>query len=1122
MKSGSANQSKTVGEIEMSHRDFSKCFVFHDMDWVEDVLDMSDLGLWNMVSDKDMQDVKFYIDGTMARLLGVKENMSPETCFEFWYKRINRGNYAYVNEAMERIAHSGKLCEVQNTWNHPEWGDIPVRCAGRSRQLRDGRLLITGYHQNMTNLDQMKRWSMNVSWEEVFEYNMTSGTALIYTDRKITYGTEKQIQGFPNCWVDTEMVDPLYRDTFLQAFRVLRTGGEHARCELKLKDSSGAYNWFAMELEILSYEDGNPEIVLGRFENISRLKELENAYIRQAKVNQLLLEDSLAYGEADLTGDRVIKLHGTWKRYLGYTENRNYSLLSRTLEQKTVKPEDRERFRDTFDRDSLLAQFEEGHSKVSMQYRRLFEGDRLRRVQLDVYLYQDSPAGHICGVFCLLDMEKDEQKPASGPCHVPEETQGSEFDCLLSSVGDAACLIDPETYELIEANQAYFRMIGKAEEDCKGRKCHELFYGSGSPCVFCNGFNWEWDRFSLWENTDPVRGVKRLMKTRMVEWKGKPAVLSIGVEAAPQESAPEPMESGISARADIANKVISCIYAMIEAGTMEESMRRLMDVLADHYESGHILIFLQEEDGFGYECVCRRDETGHAPVSSDLERHIEEWLDRNHQGGVRDIEEPQNILPESFELYQDMEREQVGDMAVFPIVCRKGELGYIVMLERKKQDSLELIDMLLYFIAQEINKRQDAKKLEHSIYYDTLTGLLNRSSYDNYRREYKADNVVSIGVIVVDINDLKSINDTRGTTAGDELIRQAADIVEKRFRDGSVFRLNSNEFDIVMENISYAELEHRFSSLVREMNSRPNLSVSAGRVWDDRQKNLDWAMKQAGELMRIDKQRYYETKPELSGSGRLDLIKKLLHSIERNEFKVVLQPKLYLKTGTCAGAEALIRYNHPEKGIIMPSRFIGILERENLISYVDLFVFEECCRLLDSWKKLGYKEQTLSFNFSRMTLLNKDIVSSVVSIAKRYDVSPGRLEIEVTESIGDLGRDLVYRALAEFKKLGYRISLDDFGTKYSNMDILSDVEFDVLKLDKSLVDKIDRDKVSGQIVKHIISMCNDMKIQTIAEGIEEELQEAYLKKCRCMIGQGYLYGKPMAVEEYERLFLMGE
>jgi EAL domain-containing protein (putative c-di-GMP-specific phosphodiesterase class I) len=307
--------------------------------------------------------------------------------------------------------------------------------------------------------------------------------------------------------------------------------------------------------------------------------------------------------------------------------------------------------------------------------------------------------------------------------------------------------------------------------------------------------------------------------------------------------------------------------------------------------------------------------------------------------------------------------------------------------------------------------------------------------------------------------------------------------------------------------------------LTGQLNARPNLSISAGRVWDDRQKNLDWAVKQAGELMRIDKQRYYETKPDLSGNGRLELIKKLLHSIDRGEFKVVLQPKLYLKTGTCAGAEALVRYFHPDRGMIMPSRFIQILERQNLISYVDLFVFEECCRLLENWKSLGYREQILSFNFSRMTLLNADIVSSVSSIAKKYDVEPGMLEVEVTESIGELGRDMVYRALAELKKRGYRISLDDFGTKYSNMDILSDVEFDVLKLDKSLVDKIDRDRVSGQIVKHIISMCHDMKIQTIAEGIEEELQAAYLKKCRCMIGQGYLYGKPMSVEEYERQFL---
>lgn len=1103
----------------MNHRDFKKCFVFHDMEWVEDILHMSDLGLWNMVSDQDMQDVKFYIDGTMARLLGLKEDLSPEECFEFWYKRINRGNYSYVNEVMERIAHSGSLCEVQYTWNHPEWGDIPVRCAGRCRQLEDGRLFITGYHQNMSNLDQMKRWSMNVSWEEVFEYNMTTNTALIYTDRKLTYGLDQQIKGFPESWADSEMVDPRYRDTFLQAFYALKAGGEHARCEIKLKNRKGEYSWFAVDLEVLAYEEGSPEIVLGRIEDISRLKELENAYIRQARVNRLILEDTLAYGEADLTEDRVGRLHGSWKRYIGFGEDLSYSQLARELENRSVKPEDRVGFWKKFARESLLEQFESGRKRISMQYTRLFEEDRLHRVRLDAYLYQDPASGHVCGTYCLRDMEPEENGAVQDrPGHQPG---GDGFDSLLSAVGDAACLINPDTYEFLAANLACYKMIGKTETECRNHKCYELFYGSTSPCVFCNGFNWEWDRFSLWENTDPVRGKKRLMKTRLVEWNGKPAVLSIGIEDPGRKDSPANgnTEEAALPRQDVANKVISCVYAMIEARTMEESMSRFMDVLADHYEAGLVQMFLKRENDYGCECICRRSENGQPAPDGEMEHHIESWLNKNHQAEVRVVEEPQDILSESFELYHDMVREQISNMAVFPIVCRKGELGYIVVLDRKNQNSLELINMLIYFVAQEINKRQDASKLEHSIYYDSLTGLLNRSSYDGYRRAYKADNVVSLGTIIVDINDLKSVNDVRGTEAGDSLIRLAAGIIERNFSDGTVFRLNSNEFDVILENISYTEFEHRFGNLMHELNTKPNLSVSAGRVWDDREKNLDWIVKQAGELMRIDKQRYYETKPDLSGTGRLELIKRLLRSIERGEFRVVLQPKLYLKTGTCAGAEALIRYYHPGKGIIMPSRFIGILERENLISYVDLFVFEECCRLLEHWKKMGYDNQVLSFNFSRMTLLNTDIIASVASIAKKYDVEPQKLEVEVTESIGELGRDMVYKALSQLKKMGYRISLDDFGTKYSNMDILSDVEFDVLKLDKSLVDKIDRDKVSGQIVKHIISMCHDMKIQTIAEGIEEELQEAYLKKCRCMIGQGYLYGKPMEVEAYEERFL---
>ena len=137
----------------------------------------------------------------------------------------------------------------------------------------------------MADLEQMKRWSMNVSWEEVFEYNMTSGTASSIRTARVTYGTEKQIQGFPEVWADSDMVHPGFKETFLQAFRVLRTGGDHARCEIRLKNRDGEYSWFAMELEVLSYEEGCPEIVLGTVWRTSPgSRNWENAYIRQARV----------------------------------------------------------------------------------------------------------------------------------------------------------------------------------------------------------------------------------------------------------------------------------------------------------------------------------------------------------------------------------------------------------------------------------------------------------------------------------------------------------------------------------------------------------------------------------------------------------------------------------------------------------------------------------------------------------------------------------------------------------------------------------------------------------------------------------------------------------------------
>ena len=211
----------------MEHEEKTGCFMFGDRKWSEYVLDTSSTGLWSMTTDREMRETRMYVDRTMAKLLGLPGNLTPEDCFEFWYKRINRGNYSYVNEALGKMFTTEKLCEVQYTWNHPEWGDIPVRCAGKVREMENGQFLVSGYHQNMANLDQMKRWSLNMGWQEIFEYNVTSRTALVYTDRMLTYGGQRQIRNFPQSWVEDGIVHPDFQDAFLQTFEAVKKGPRH-------------------------------------------------------------------------------------------------------------------------------------------------------------------------------------------------------------------------------------------------------------------------------------------------------------------------------------------------------------------------------------------------------------------------------------------------------------------------------------------------------------------------------------------------------------------------------------------------------------------------------------------------------------------------------------------------------------------------------------------------------------------------------------------------------------------------------------------------------------------------------------------------------------------------------
>lgn len=235
-------------------------------------------------------------------------------------------------------------------------------------------------------------------------------------------------------------------------------------------------------------------------------------------------------------------------------------------------------------------------------------------------------------------------------------------------------------------------------------------------------------------------------------------------------------------------------------------------------------------------------------------------------------------------------------------------------------------------------------------------------------------------------------------------------------------------------------------------------------------------------------------------------------------FEVWLQPKIPVNGRGGLQAEALIRYRHPEEGILPPGQFVPPLENLRLIYLIDLFVFEETARLLAAWKG-RYELPVISLNFSRYTLARDDLMARMRAIAERYDFPFRNLEIEVTESVGDVERAAFLKACAAIRAEGFGLSLDDFGAEHSNVAILAAVKFDAVKLDKSIIDRLLSCQRNQIITQEFLRTCRKLGAQSVAEGVETQEQLDALTKLGCDYVQGYYFDKPLAQAAFEEKYL---
>jgi diguanylate cyclase (GGDEF)-like protein/PAS domain S-box-containing protein len=436
-------------------------------------------------------------------------------------------------------------------------------------------------------------------------------------------------------------------------------------------------------------------------------------------------------------------------------------------------------------------------------------------------------------------------------------------------------------------------------------------------------------------------------------------------------------------------------------------------------------------------------------------------------------------------------------------------------------------------IAADITDRKAAEKqIEFLAYHDVLTGLPNRLLLQDrfeQARAYAARAGTKVALLFLDLDHFKSINDTLGHDAGDALLKEIATRLDECVRDtDTISRQGGDEFLILLPDLAHIDdtapvltkvmerLQQPVDAAGNEISTSVSMGVAIfpedGASFETLLKKADMAMYQAKDAGR-NTYRFFDEAMNVEAVEHQFIRNSLRRALERDEFVLHYQPKIDLASGAVTGVEALIRWNHPELGMVAPARFIPVAEESSLIVPIGEWVLHEACRQAMAWKRAGLPELSIAVNLSTVQFKRGDLERSVIHALEETGFNPALLELELTESILIQNVESVLACVKRLKLLGVKLSIDDFGTGYSSLSYLKRFDIDKLKIDQSFVRDLATDPDDAAIVRAIIQMARSLNLRTIAEGVETAEMLHQLRIFQCDEAQGYHFARPMPAEE---------
>ena len=453
---------------------------------------------------------------------------------------------------------------------------------------------------------------------------------------------------------------------------------------------------------------------------------------------------------------------------------------------------------------------------------------------------------------------------------------------------------------------------------------------------------------------------------------------------------------------------------------------------------------------------------------------------------------------------------------------------------REEITALKTISKIMSFYLLKLKVSEEiTEKMEYIKNFDSLTGLMTETKFvEEAQKILKKNERKKYIVLYMDINKFKYLNDTLGYEEGDILLSDFAKILKQdRWKILLTARLSADNFALLLpyaleEQIKemIKQLSNVFQKKVREKTISSTVFIVCGAYVVKENEDMVMALDNANaarKFIKVDSNKasccFYDEKMKNRIGLELDICNSMEKALAEEEFEVHLQPKIGLSENHIVGAEALTRWRRSGNKMMSPDSFIPLFEKNGFIVQLDFFIYEKVCKMLRKWLDEDSPVVPISVNVSRVHLNTPDFLKKIQALVKEYAIPVELLEFELTESIFLDSTEAALTTMRKLRDLGFGVSIDDFGAGFSSLNLLKDMATDVLKLDKEFFRRGNMKEEEKIIVSSIINMAKQLRMKVLSEGIETEMQSEFLKGIRCDMAQGYLYAKPMPIDEFEKL-----